>query len=56
MTTSDPSPPSLVPIASASKSRLADIDYVKVYCDAPQAMLVRRALGQWAYREDSESC
>ncbi|KAI0301271.1 hypothetical protein BC826DRAFT_1183272, partial [Russula brevipes] len=55
MTASDPSPPSLVPITSASKSRLADIDYVKVYCDAPQAMLVRQALGQWAYREDSRA-
>jgi hypothetical protein len=55
MTTSDPSPPSLVPIASASRSRLANIDYVKVYCDAPQAMLVRQALGQWAYKEDSRA-
>jgi hypothetical protein len=46
---SDPSP--LVPIARASKSRLADIDYVKVYCDAPRTMLVRRTLGEWEYKE-----
>jgi hypothetical protein len=42
-------PPSPLPIASASKSRLADIDYVKVYCDAPRAMLVCRMLHEWAY-------
>jgi hypothetical protein len=40
-----------LPIASASKSRVADIDYVKVYCDAPRAMLVRRMLREWAYEE-----
>ncbi len=34
ITSSDPSPP--LPIAIASNSRLTDIDYVKVYCDAPQ--------------------
>lgn len=50
---SDPSP--LVPIASASKSRLADIDYVKVYSDAPRAMLVRRTLGEWEYKEDGHA-
>jgi hypothetical protein len=49
ITSSDPSSPLLV--ASASKSRLADIDYVKVYCDAPRAMLVRRMLREWAYEE-----
>lgn len=48
MTPSDPSSP--LPIASAS-NRLADIDYVKVYCDAPRAMLVRRMLREWAYEE-----
>ncbi|KAH9968086.1 hypothetical protein BC827DRAFT_1170202 [Russula dissimulans] len=41
-----------VPISPALKSRLADIDYVKVYCDAPRAMLVREALGQWVYKGD----
>ncbi len=45
ITPSDPSP---LPIASASKSRLADIDYLKVYCDAPRAMSVRRVLREWA--------
>lgn len=48
-TLSDPSSP--LPIPSASKSRLADIDYVKVYCDAPRAMLLRRMLREWAYEE-----
>jgi hypothetical protein len=42
----------LPPIVIASKSRLADIDYVKVYCDAPRAMWVRRMLSQWEYKED----
>jgi hypothetical protein len=51
MTPSDPSSP-LVPIASASNSRITDIDYVKVYCDAPRAMWVRRMLSQWEYNED----
>ncbi len=50
---SDPS--STLPIASASKSRLADIDYVKVYCDGPRAMLVRRTLGEWVYKEDGHA-
>jgi hypothetical protein len=50
ITPSDYSP--LAPIAiSVPKSRLTDIDYVKVYCDAPRAMLVRRTLGEWAYKE-----
>jgi hypothetical protein len=49
MTPSDP--PSPQPIASALKSRLADIDYVKVYCDAPRAMLVRQILREWAYED-----
>jgi hypothetical protein len=53
ITSSDPSSP--LPIASASKSRLADIDYVKVYCDAPRAMLVRRMLREWAYDEDEHT-
>ena len=54
ITPSDHSP--LVPIAiSAPKSRLTDIDYVKVYCDAPRAMLVRRTLGEWAYKEDGHA-
>jgi hypothetical protein len=48
MTPSDPSP--FAPIASA-KSRLTDIDYVKIYCDAPRAMWVRRTLSKWEYRE-----
>ena len=50
ITPSDPSSP--LPITSASKSRLAHIDYVKVYCDAPRAMLVRRMLREWAYEKD----
>ena len=48
-TPSDPSSP--LPIPSASKNRLANIDYVKIYCDAPRAMLVRRMLREWAYEE-----
>lgn len=52
MTPSDPSLP--VPIASVSKSRLTYVDYIKVYCDAPRAMSVRRTLGQWAYRDDPD--
>ena len=47
MTPSDPLSP--LPIVSASKSRLAYIDYVKVYCDAPRAMLVRRIFREWVY-------
>jgi hypothetical protein len=47
-----PSELSLAPITRASKSRLTDIDYVKVYCDAPRAMRVRRTLSQWEYKED----
>ena len=50
MTPSDPSSP--VPIISASRGRLTDVDYMKVYCDAPRAMWVRRTLGQWESRED----
>ncbi|KAH8981924.1 hypothetical protein EDB86DRAFT_2834629 [Lactarius hatsudake] len=46
MTSFDPEP--LMPIVRA----LTDIDYVKVYCDAPWAMPVRRALAQWTYEED----
>jgi hypothetical protein len=53
ITPSDPSSP--LPIASASKSRLADIDYVKVYCDAPRATLVRRMLREWAYEEGGQA-
>lgn len=34
---------------------LTDIDYVKVYCDAPWAMSVRRALAQWTYEEDGRA-
>lgn len=49
ITPSDPSSPLL--IASASKSRLADIDYVKIYCDAPRAIMVRRMLREWTYEE-----
>ena len=26
------------------------MDYVKVYCDAPWAMSVRRMLAQWTYK------
>jgi hypothetical protein len=36
-------------------TRLTDIDYIKVYCDAPRAMLVRRALSQWAYEEEEDA-
>ena len=50
MTPSEPSSP--VPIISASKGRLADVDYMKVYCDAPRAMCVRRMLGEWEFKED----
>ncbi|KAH8990768.1 hypothetical protein EDB92DRAFT_1863102 [Lactarius akahatsu] len=46
MTSSDPEP--LMPIVRV----LTDIDYVKVYCDAPWAMSVRRMLAQWTYEED----
>ncbi|KAI9464004.1 hypothetical protein BJY52DRAFT_1184414 [Lactarius psammicola] len=49
MTPSDLEP--LMPIVSASKP-LTDMDYVKVYCDAPRAMSVRRALAQWSYEGD----
>jgi len=49
MTPLDPS--SLAPIAIASKSRLTDIDYMKVYCDALRAMWVRQTLSQWEYKE-----
>ena len=49
--TTPSNPPSPLPISSASKCRLTDIDYVKVYCDAPRAMLVRRMLREWAYEE-----
>ena len=48
---SDPS--STLPIASTSKSRLADIDHIKVYY--PRAMLARRALGEWVYKEDRDA-
>jgi len=51
MTPSEPSSP--IPIISASKGRLTDIDYMKVYCDAPRAMGVRRTLGQWEFGEDA---
>jgi hypothetical protein len=50
MTPSDPEP--LMPIVSASKRGLTDMDYVKVYCDAPRAMSVRHALAQWTYEGD----
>ena len=49
ITPSDPSSP--LPITSTSKGRLTEIDYVKVYCDAPPAMLVLRMLREWAYKE-----
>jgi hypothetical protein len=52
MTPLDPS--SLAPIAIASKSRLTDIDYIKVYCDALRAMWVRRTLSQWEYKEEGK--
>lgn len=42
-------PSSSLPIASASNGRLSNIDYVKVYCDAPRAMSVRRMLREWVY-------
>jgi hypothetical protein len=53
ITPSSRSDPSLSPIriASIPTTRLTDIDYIKVYCDAPRAMSVRRALSQWAYEE-----
>ena len=50
MTPSGPEP--LIPIVTASKPGLADMDYVKVYCDAPRAMSVRRILAQWTYEGD----
>jgi len=50
MTPSDPEPP--MPIVSASIGGLTDMDYVKVYCDAPRAMSVRRTLAQWTYEWD----
>ncbi|KAH9167077.1 hypothetical protein EDB89DRAFT_1999719 [Lactarius sanguifluus] len=53
MTSSDPEP--LMPIVRASKPALTDIDYVKVYCDAPWAMSVRRELAQWTYKEDGRA-
>lgn len=40
----------LMPIVSALKPGLTDMDYVKVYCDAPRAMSVRRMLAQWTYK------
>ena len=50
MTPSDPEP--LMPIISASNRGVSDMDYVKVYCDAPRAMSVRRVLGRWTYEWD----
>ena len=50
MTSSDPEPQ--MPIVSALKRGLMDMDYVKVYCDAPRAMTVRRTLAQWTYEVD----
>ncbi|KAI9438241.1 hypothetical protein H4582DRAFT_1953815 [Lactarius indigo] len=47
-----PDPEPLMPIVRASKPALTDMNYVKVYCDAPRAMTVRRALAQWMYEED----
>ena len=41
-----------MPIVSALKRGLTDMDYVKVYCDAPRAMSVRRVLSQWTYEWD----
>ncbi len=50
MTPDDPEP--LIPIASALKPGLTDMDHMKVYRDAPWAMSVRRVLVQWVYEED----
>ena len=44
-----PDPEPLMPIVTTSKPGLADMDYVKVYCDAPQAMSVRQTLVRWTY-------
>jgi hypothetical protein len=40
----------LMPIVNALKSGLTDMDYVKIYCDAPRAMSVRGMLAQWTYK------
>ncbi|KAF8270012.1 hypothetical protein EI94DRAFT_1723629 [Lactarius quietus] len=50
MTPPDPDP--LMPIVNTSKPELTDMDYVKVYCDAPRAMSVRSTLAQWTYEGD----
>jgi hypothetical protein len=42
MTPSDPEP-----LLTALTPGPTDMDYVKVYCDAPRAMSVRRILAQW---------
>ncbi|KAH9974295.1 hypothetical protein BGW80DRAFT_1303237 [Lactifluus volemus] len=57
ITPSDRSGHSLSPIriARTPTTRLTDIDSIKVYCDAPQAMLVRRALSHWAYEESGHA-
>lgn len=53
MTPSNPEP--LMPIVNALKPGLSDMDYVKVYCDAPRAMSVRRVLAQWTYEGDGSA-
>jgi len=47
-----PDPEPLMPIISAPRPGLTDMDYVKVYCDAPRAMSVRWALARWTYEGD----
>ncbi|KAI0273875.1 hypothetical protein BGY98DRAFT_997983 [Russula aff. rugulosa BPL654] len=41
----------ITPSDPPSPQPIANIDYVKVYCDAPRAMLVRQILREWAYEE-----
>ena len=45
----------LMPIVNALKPGLTDMDYVKVYCDAPRAMSVRRMLAQWTYKGEPDA-
>ncbi|KAI0267401.1 hypothetical protein BC834DRAFT_871170 [Gloeopeniophorella convolvens] len=49
-TTSDPSSPT--PVVGGLETRLTQMDYIKVYCAAPRAMKVRRALGEFVSGAD----
>lgn len=44
-----------MPIVNPLKPGLTDMDYVKVYCDAPRAMSVRRMLAQWTYKGEPDA-